>query len=86
MYGYATFDLKARHIDQVFRIQVATPVGYEADPDASYPLMYVTDGDLSFGLAATCMMLGSMDLIDPGVSPAIAIGQLRLPRGWDSST
>ena len=34
MYGYATFDLKARHIDQVFRIQVATPVGYEADPDA----------------------------------------------------
>jgi len=74
MYGYATFDLKARHIDQVFRIQVATPVGYEADPDASYPLMYVTDGDLSFGLAATCMMLGSMDLIDPGVSPAIVVG------------
>ena len=74
MYGYATFDLNAKHIDQVFRIQIATPVGYDADPGAEFPVMYVTDGDLCFGLAATCMMLGSMDLIDPGVSPAIIVG------------
>ncbi|MDP6810388.1 MAG: alpha/beta hydrolase-fold protein [Pseudomonadales bacterium] len=74
MFEYETFDLKAKHIDQVFRIQIAYPVTYNLDPEAQFPVMYVTDGDLSFGLGATCMMLGSMDLIEPGVSPAIIVG------------
>ena len=74
MFGYETFDLKAKHIDQVFRMQVALPVAYEMDPEAQFPIVYVTDGDLSFGLAATCSMLTTTDLIEPGVSPAIIVG------------
>ena len=74
MFGFETFDLRAKHIDQVFRMQVALPVTYKVDREARFPVMYVTDGDLNFGLAATRSMLTTSDLIEPGVSPAIIVG------------
>lgn len=74
MYGYETFELTARHIDQTFRMHVALPLTYaQADQD-QFRLVYVLDADLAFGLAASTMMLTAGDLIDPGVAPAVIVG------------
>ena len=39
--------------DRVYRVFVALPLSYSAEPDATYPVVYVVDGSVFFNLVTT---------------------------------
>jgi len=72
MHVQETFDIKAKHIDQLFQIQIALPTSYDRDTNVCFPLMYVTDGHLLFRVATTTMLL-SQDPDRPNISQSIIV-------------
>ena len=74
MLQYDVFDMKAEHIDQVYRMQVALPMSYALDTSARFPVIYVTDADMIFGTASEIGFLAAQDSLDPNVAPAIIVG------------
>jgi len=52
--GTQAFEMASKHVGDTLTIRVALPGSYEFT-DAKYPVLYVLDGDASFGLATTVM-------------------------------
>ena len=63
----AVHTLKGKNIDSVFRIDVSLPYGYEQTKQ-SYPVIYLTDGDMTFGFVT-----GNMRMLQAGVELPLAI-------------
>lgn len=64
--------LKAKHIDSVFRIDVALPFGYQQSKQ-SYPVIYLTDGDMSFAFV-TGNMRGLQAVVELPLAILVGIG------------
>ena len=71
---YDAFEMQAKHIDQVYRIQVALPMNYALDMDTRFPVIYVTDADMVFGTASEIGFLAEQDSLAPNIAPAIIVG------------
>lgn len=52
--GMQAFEMASKHVGDTLTIRVALPGSYEFT-NARYPVLYVLDGDASFGLATTVM-------------------------------
>src|SRR5476649_1761348 len=64
-----SYSLKSKHVDQTFQIDVARPtVG--VDEGQALPVVYVLDGNNTFGLAAQTARL----LQDGGLAPTLVVG------------
>ncbi|HEY1710231.1 MAG TPA: alpha/beta hydrolase-fold protein [Rhizomicrobium sp.] len=66
--GSRSYSLKSRHVDQTFQIDVARPQR-AGDRDAPLPVVYVLDGNSSFGLAVPTARL----LQDDGLPPVLIV-------------
>ncbi|GEM_PF-1257030 len=70
------FTLHSDHVDDDFFIRVALPASYSSS-DMSYPVLYVPDGDYSFGLTASFMAyvnLGANFGMGKGIPEMIVVG------------
>ena len=52
--GMQAFEIYSKHVGDTLTVRVALPGSYEFT-EANYPVLYVLDGDASFGLATTVM-------------------------------
>lgn len=66
------FELHSKEIGEDFLIQVGLPASY-ATGDKRYPVLYVLDGNISFGSSNEMVRLMSVDLIEPGFPELIVV-------------
>ena len=52
--GMQAFEVASKHVGDTLTVRVALPGSYEFT-DAKYPVLYILDGDASFGLATSVM-------------------------------
>ena len=74
VYPVESFQIKARHIDQTFHIDVALPTSYASGSDRTFPIAYVLDGNMAFHTAANIASLCARDIMEPGLPEAIVVG------------
>lgn len=68
--GTAQFDLPSKITGRTYRIYVSKPL--TPPPKTGYPIVYLTDGDVSFGSAAAAVTLGQTGGLRPGLIVAVA--------------
>ena len=74
--GSRSHSLASRSVGDTYQIQVALPTTYERDTTRRYPVLYVLDGDKSFGLARDVAdWLTWSGEIDPILVVGIAYGR-----------
>lgn len=59
------FEVESAAIGARFAVWVTRPLAYDAMPDATFPVVYVTDGNLSTAVTAPYAVLFGADLISP---------------------
>lgn len=68
-----TFELHSATIGEDYRIHVALPLSYAAG-DKRYPVLYLLDADLMFGMTSELTRLLPGDMIEPGMPEVILVG------------
>ncbi len=66
------FEFRSAHVGDTFGVWVTRPVEYELQPDASYPVLYLLDGNLTSLVLAPYVEWRSYDLID-ATAPYVAV-------------
>ena len=67
------FELRSDKIGEDFLIQVGLPASY-GSADKRYPVVYLLDGNTSFGAATDIARRLVHDLIEPGIPEVIVVG------------
>lgn len=76
-----TFNIESSHVGDEFEINVALPASYGLS-DQSYPLVYLTDANFIFAMAAQIAGFARIDLIEGPLPELILVG-IGYPVGAD---
>jgi len=73
IYDSEAFVMSSTNVGDDFLIAVSLPVSYGTG-EQSYPLVYVLDANISFGMTVELARLFQFDLIRPGIPEMILVG------------
>ena len=73
IYDSEAFVMSSTNVDDDFLIAVSLPASYGTG-EQSYPLVYVLDANISFGMTVELARLFQFDLIRPGIPEMILVG------------
>ena len=74
VYPTESFRLYGEASAQLYHIDIALPADYYKQPDKTWPVAYVLDGNLMFHLAGMTNSLCARDTLEPGIPSAIVVG------------
>lgn len=80
LFGTHARKLASAIVGREYEVSVWLPLDYDASPDKPYPVLYILDADVSFGMAAhmVWMMVAGGD-----IPPMIVVGVGWGIQGWD---